>query len=107
MKKILLSVLVFLCVGGWKISHAESIHCDAFYQGKPFVQVTIWTSDVFGRAECDYKNSGDKNLTVFKFPASNEYYVVAGYWRSTMPGTRWCSVEDGDTFESCVFAKRE
>ena len=106
MKRNIAVVTILLSLFGWEISHAEAIHCEAFYQGKPFVQATILSAPTFGPAECDYKNPGDDELTVYKFPLDKSYYTVSGNWSSTMPGFQWCSVKDGNTFESCRFAER-
>ncbi len=87
---------------------ADVQHCDATYMGKPFVQATIWSDvDGYGPLECDYKNPGDKSVIAFKYPAADDYYPVRGYWRSTMPGYQWCTVDDNNQFDTCLFAKRE
>lgn len=103
-------IMVFACAFAIDC-HAnlvEAVNCQPVYASKPFAQAIIW-SDIsgFGPAECDYKNPGDKKLTVYKLPKHNEYYRVSGNWRSTMPGTQWCSVENGNTAESCRFALKE
>src|SRR5688572_23834675 len=105
MKKIgLLSVLTFLFLQN---AHA-AITCEPTYEGKPFVQVTIWSGlDGYGPADCEYKEPEDHDLTVLSFPKTNEYYPISGHWLSTMPGYRWCSTEDGNTAETCRFAIRE
>ena len=89
-------------------AYADVQHCEATYQGKPFVQATIWSDiDGYGPLECDYKNPGDKNVIAYKYPEDDDYYPVRGYWKSTMPGYQWCAVEDGNRYDSCIFAKRE
>jgi hypothetical protein len=106
MKKIIMVVMGMFSVAS--LAHAEILHCKESYQGKPFVQVTIW-SDLygFGALECDYKNPQDQSVVAESYPSQNEYYVVAGHWRSTMPGFQWCSVKDGNQYDTCLFAKRE
>lgn len=87
---------------------ADVQHCDATYQGKPFVEATIWSGvDGYGPLECDYKNPGDKNVIAFKYPEADDYYPVRGYWRSAMPGYQWCTVDDNNRYDTCLFAKRE
>jgi len=106
MKKIalILSSMAFVA----SVANAEVLHCDATYQGKRFVQVTIWSGvDGFGPLECDYKNPGEQNVTVYHYPSQQEYYRVSGNWRSTMPGYQWCAIEDGNSYDTCLFAKRE
>lgn len=91
-----------------QFSYAGAIHCEATYQGKHFRQATIWSNGSgFGRAECDYMEPGDSDVISYKFPKDEDYYTVSGYWRSTMPGTQWCTINDGNTFSTCRFAKRE
>jgi hypothetical protein len=108
MKKYLVLGVIVLGFLGYKICFAETVHCQATYLGKPFVQATIWSNlDGFGPAECDYKNPNDKTITPYHFPKHEKYYSVSGQWRSTMPGFKWCTIENGDTYESCRFAKRE
>lgn len=99
------SIALFFAGGFFSVlACAKPLHCDPTYQGKPFVQVTIWSGiDGIGPAECDYKNPHDKQLTVYHLSDKNEYYSVAGDWQSTMPGYRWCTAQAA----SCLFAKRE
>ena len=87
---------------------AETIHCEATYHDKAFLQATIWAGPSgFGEAECDYKNSSDKDYIVYHYSSGEQYYKVSGYWQSTMPGFEWCSIKDGNQFNTCRFAKRE
>ena len=104
-KRFLFTAILFTTIG---VSVADTIHCESTYQGKPFVQATIWSdTSGFGKAECDYKNKGDNTTIAYKFPPENEYYRVAGNWQSTMPGYQWCSVDNGGTYDICKFALRE
>lgn len=91
-----------------QFAFAKPTHCDATFQGKPFAQVTIWSSiDGSGPVDCGYKNPQDKKLTVYHLTNNHAYYAVSGNWKSTMPGYRWCAVENGGQFDSCLFAKQE
>jgi hypothetical protein len=107
MKNIIAALLIATvsCSTG---AYAKIIHCEAKYKNKAFVQATIWSGiDGFGPAECDYKNPKDTELISYKFPEQDDYYTVSGNWESTMPGYQWCSVQNGNDFKTCLFAKRE
>ena len=87
---------------------AKPQHCDATFQGKAFAQVTIWSSiDGYGPTDCVYKNPADQKTIVYHMATNQDYYPVSGNWQSTMPGYQWCSIENGNQFDSCLFAKRE
>jgi hypothetical protein len=88
-------------------SQAEEMHCAEIYQGKAFVQATIYSNmSGAGPAECDYKNINDPVLTVYKLPENELYYPVSGNWKSTMPGFQWCALKDGNQYNTCLFAKK-
>lgn len=106
--KNILATLLIATISSSVSAYADAVHCDATYKNKPFVQATIWSGiDGFGPAECDYGDTDDGTLIKYEFPSQNQYYKVAGRWKSTMPGFQWCSVKDGNQFSTCLFAKRE
>ena len=106
MKKIhsILLTIPLLFAGN---TDAKPIHCPATYQKKPFFQAVIWSGlDHDGPAECDYKKIGEQSSIIYDYPSQNWYYPLSGNWKSAMPGVYWCSVEDGNRYDACLFAKR-
>lgn len=103
MKKIMMFLTSALFISPL---YAKPVHCDPTFQGKPFIQVVIWSIDQFGPAECFYKNPSDHSPISYDLTGS--YYRVSGYWRSDMPGYQWCATKDaGNQFDTCLVAKRE
>lgn len=83
-----------------------SMHCEARYAGKPFVQASMFGLSEFGPIYCHYGDRGDKDLVNYKL--SEDYYHVGKNWRSAgMPGGAWCGEDTGGSFDTCRFAKRE